>query len=125
MNVPTVRLNMINPRWMLVEWNELDPDNWDHTGGDAINYYELEWDKGTNGETWTIVTTPTDGIKTQCNVTSDTIIPSGSIQKFRLRARNGVGMGLNSGILDVQADKVPQYMNAPVVELDDINPKSI
>lgn len=101
MNVPILRLNMINPKWMLVEWNELDPTNWEQTGGDAINYYELEWDKGTNGETWTIVTTPTDGVKTQCNVTSNTIIPSGSTQKFRMRARNGVGMGLNSEILNV------------------------
>jgi len=29
MNVPIVRLNMINPKWMLVEWNELDPTNWE------------------------------------------------------------------------------------------------
>jgi hypothetical protein len=27
--------------------------------------------------------------------------------------------------LVIEADKVPQYMNAPVVELDDINPKWI
>lgn len=109
----------------MVKWNELDSTNWAQTGGDAINYYELEWDKGTNGETWTILTVPAAGIKTQFNVTSETIIPSGSVQKFRMRAQNGVGMGLNSDILDVVADKVPQFMNVPVVEINNINPKWI
>jgi len=88
MNVPFVKLslNNVNPKWILVQWLELDSTNWSQTGGDAINYYELEWDKGTNGETWTIVTYPTSGVLTQFNVTSDTIIPSGSTQKFRMRA---------------------------------------
>ncbi len=97
----------MNPRWILIKWNELDPTNWAHTGGDAINYYELEWDKGTGGEVWTILTVPAAGIVTEFNVTSETIIPSGSIQRFRMRARNGVGMGLNSNVLEIVADKVP------------------
>jgi hypothetical protein len=46
------------------------------------------------------------------------------MQKYRLRARNGVGIGLFSQVLDVQADKVPQFMNIPQVDYlaNHINP---
>ena len=46
------------------------------------------------------------------------------MQKYKLRARNGVGLGLFSEVLDVQADKVPQFMNIPKVDYlaNHINP---
>jgi hypothetical protein len=46
------------------------------------------------------------------------------MQKYKLRARNGVGIGLFSEVLDVQADKVPQFMNIPKVDYlaNHINP---
>jgi hypothetical protein len=58
-------------------------------------------------------------------VSAANVFPSGSSLEFRLTALNGVGYGMASENLVIEADKVPQYMNAPVVELDDINPKWI
>jgi intergrase/recombinase len=82
MNMPYVKLNLnhVNPKWIMVGWAELDTTNWAQTGGDNINYYELEWDKGTNGQSWTVVTNPSMGILTVFNVTSDVTLSSGSIQ---------------------------------------------
>jgi len=52
--------------------------------------------------------------------------PSGSLQQYRLRAKNGVGFGLYSISSDVlfYADKVPQFMNIPKVNYlaNNINP---
>ena len=54
----------------------------------------------------------------------NTPFASGSLQKYRVRGMNGVGLGLFSEALDVNADKVPQYMNKPQVNFDGnhINP---
>lgn len=129
MNKPFVQLplNNVNPKWIFVEWSGLAFDDWSLTGGDDIIYYELEWDKGTAGADWTVVTTQTPDLKYSFNVTSETVLPSGSVQRFRARAMNGVGIGLYSDILEVVADQVPQFMNVPQVNYraNDINPKSI
>jgi hypothetical protein len=82
MNIPTVfvNLNHVNPRWILVQWTALDPSVWSHTGGDDINFYQLEWDRGTNGMDWTTLILPSLGKVTSFNVTSNAaVIPSGSI----------------------------------------------
>jgi hypothetical protein len=67
---------------------------------------------------------PNSAINTNFNHTLSQPFPSGSMQKYRLRARNGVGIGLFSEILDVEADKVPQFMNIPKVDYlaNHINP---
>lgn len=43
---------------------------------------------------------------------------SGSVQRFRTFAINGVGEGLRSTVTEVVADLVPQYMNPPFVEFE-------
>ena len=47
------------------------------------------------------------------------------MQRYRLRAKNGVGIGLYSEELKIQADKVPQFMNIPQVDYlaNHINPR--
>jgi hypothetical protein len=67
---------------------------------------------------------PNSAINTNFNHTLSQPFPNGSMQKYRLRARNGVGFGLFSEILDVEADKVPQFMNIPKVKYlaNHINP---
>lgn len=49
------------------------------------------------------------------------------MMQFRAYAMNGVGSGAYSAPLTVQADKVPQFMNAPIVNYlgNHINPKWI
>lgn len=56
-----------------------------------------------------------------------TIFPSGSLQQYRIRAKNGVGFGAYSEVFTVQADKVPQFMYTPIVDIpsDKIKPRSI
>jgi hypothetical protein len=49
-------------------------------------------------------------------LTSATPFESGANFKFRLRAKNGVGIGAASEILDVIADSVPVFMTPPVVD---------
>jgi hypothetical protein len=67
---------------------------------------------------------PNQPVNLAFNHTVSDIFPSGSIQKYRLRAKNGVGLGLYSADLDVEADKVPQFMNIPKVDYvaNHINP---
>lgn len=116
--------NHINPTWIYITWDILIGSEWEKTGGDPAIYYELQWDMGSLGENWVVLTTQTQAINTNFNHTLTSPLLSGSMQKYRLRAKNGVGIGLYSEDLDVQADKVPQFMNIPKVDYlaNHINP---
>jgi hypothetical protein len=89
--------------------------DWKDTGGDDILYYELQWDKSTGGVEWATLTTytPDEEVKLSFKHIVDSPFESGTMQKYRVRAMNGVGLGIFSDILEIQADKVPQYMNVP------------
>jgi len=54
------------------------------------------------------------------------VFPSGTTNKYRVRAKNGVGNGVYSAISNVLVDQVPTYMNAPnLVPEADITPNSM
>jgi hypothetical protein len=63
MNTPKVDYlaNHINPNWIFLTWEGITL--WEHTGGDDIIYYELQWDQGTNGQDWVILTSPINGLQ--------------------------------------------------------------
>ena len=108
MNRPFVdtALNHVNPRWIYLTWQGISL--WNETGGDSIIYYQVEWDQGTNGANWTVLTNPTStGLVYAFNHTVDTPFPSGSQQLYRIRPQNGVGLGACSAALTVIADLVP------------------
>jgi hypothetical protein len=75
-----------------------------------------------------VLTTPTSPLSLQYSFvfTGETIFLSGSSQRFRLRAQNGVGLGAFSEERIAVADSVPTFMNSPnPVPLEDIAPFSI
>jgi len=59
MNIPKVDYlaNHINPTWIYLTWEPLIETEWDKTGGDPAIYYELQWDLGSLGDQWVILTT--------------------------------------------------------------------
>jgi hypothetical protein len=59
MNIPKVDYlaNHINPTWIYLTWDTLIDTEWDKTGGDPAIYYELQWDLGSLGNQWVILTT--------------------------------------------------------------------
>lgn len=63
MNIPQVdyALNNINPNWILLTWTGIT--DWSQTGGDAVIYYQLEWDQGTNGGNWVALTSPSPDLR--------------------------------------------------------------
>ena len=56
------------------------------------------------------------GLLYSFNATTSTPFGSGVTINFRLRAMNGVGFGAYSTSLAVITDKVPQFMNQPIVD---------
>jgi hypothetical protein len=120
-----VLIDAKTPKSMSVSWNTITSSA--DTGGDPVTYYELQW---YNYETqvWDVLTSPTQTplLQTAFIFTRATIFPSGSTQRFRLRAQNGVGLGAYSVESVLLADSAPEFMNAPSVALpSDITPKSI
>jgi hypothetical protein len=63
MNVPKVNFvgNHINPTWINLFWLPLAVSDYEVTGGDPPIYFELQWDEGSNEQTWKILTTYTPG----------------------------------------------------------------
>lgn len=117
--------NHVNPKWIQVTWSGIAGMDWSITGGDEPVYYGLEWDQGKNE--WINVTDVSMGLITSFNVTTATPLPSGVPVRFRTFAKNGVGFGVYSEILEIISDKVPQFMNKPVVDYSSnhINPRWI
>ena len=74
--------NHINPTWIYITWDALIDSEWNKTGGDPGIYYELQWDLGSLGEQWAVLTTyaPNSAIKTYFNHTLTQPFPSGSTQ---------------------------------------------
>jgi hypothetical protein len=123
MNTPVA--TQVTPSSITLTWTELTLSS--QTGGDAVTYYELEWEETTG--VWVALTSQaTDGkVLTKTHTLSaGQIFPSGSSIKYRARGMNGVGFGVYSATCSVQADSVPLFMNAPNDVLQtDITPYSI
>jgi len=81
MNIARVNYlaNHINPTWIYITWEPLIETKWNETGGDPAIYYELQWDLGSQGQNWTILTSQTSEINTNFNHTLTSPFPSGSL----------------------------------------------
>lgn len=53
------------------------------------------------------------------------ILTSGGTYQYRLKAQNGVGLGLPSDATSITADLVPQAANAPIIAVEDIYPQKV
>jgi len=62
MNTPVVNIpaDKVKPRSIEMTWNGIF--DWSETGGDLVTYYEVEWDLGTDGNDWTVISSPSDGL---------------------------------------------------------------
>lgn len=123
MNTPVA--TQVTPSSITLTWTELTLSS--QTGGDAVTFYELEWEQ-TSGVWVALTSQATDGkVLTKTHTLSvGQIFPSGSTIKYRARGMNGVGFGVYSATCSVQADSVPLFMNAPNDVLQsDITPYSI
>lgn len=64
-------------------------------------------------------------VPTSYNHIPSAVLTSGGTYKYRLYAKNGVGYGSASTEVEITADKVPQAVNAPVVDVADIYPQKV
>jgi hypothetical protein len=62
MYTPTVDISAdkIKPKSIEMTWQSIS--DWVHTGGDDVIYYEVEWDKGSDGQEWQVISSPDDGL---------------------------------------------------------------
>jgi hypothetical protein len=132
MDVPMV--SMIRYNYISIYWTLLTTD--DKIGRDPILYYHLEFfDRPCYAANSVVACTttfdPVDGTWTDLMSTVTTITNSkthsatsifsaGKTFNYRVRAKNGVGWGDYSDILDVLTPVKPQFMNKP--RCDYINP---
>lgn len=123
MYAPTV--GTISPKSIVINWDDLLEQNLN--GGDDPVYYRLEWyNQITNPSVpqWDEITSESDGKLLSYIHTRPDVFPSGSIQKYRVKAKNRVGFGtIYSAELLVTADEVPIRMNSPTI--NSVNPKDI
>lgn len=88
---------------IVVTWSALTST--DARGGTAITSYELSWDSGTNGDTWTALkgASPPDTSLTY----TESSVTAGDTYQFKLRAQNALGWGDYGPILSVIPSSVP------------------
>ena len=130
--VSMIRFNKID-----LYWNLLTTDS--DVGRDPILYYHIEFfDRPCYAPNAVVACTTTfdavdgtwiDLMSTVTTITNfkvhsaTTIFSAGKYYNYRVRAKNGVGWGDYSDILDVLTPVRPQFMNKPSV--DYINPQAI
>ena len=98
---------------------ELTPLSGDETGGSSILYYAIVWDMGSNGLIWddyTIMTSNSYFV----NVNG---LSSGHPYRFKYKAQNIHGWGLESPEVAVTAMSYPSASNVPTTEVDGANVK--
>jgi hypothetical protein len=86
-------------------------------GSTIILYYDLTWDAGTNGVTWTSYT-----VSTSTSVTVSGL-SSGSTYQFKYRAQNVHGWGPYSPIQSATALDVPDQMTSVTTSMSGTNVK--
>lgn len=91
-----------------VDWTAITDLTSDSGGTDStvIQSYNLQWDAGTNGGTWTDLL----GVSPLSTVTTYTVssgIVAGTTYKFQVRARNKYGYGSFSSIASITAALAP------------------
>ena len=97
-----------------VDWEALAPPE---DGMSPVLTYNLEWDGGSDGETWAeVVGETTDYLLTHFTVSSGTA--PGESYRFRVRARNSLGWGEWSPVATVKAATRPAQTPAVATELD-------
>jgi hypothetical protein len=116
-SVPTFAYQLTNtsvsPTTMTFTWEGIS--TFEHTGGDPAIYYEMECDQGTNE--WIIITSEAaQGIGLSLTYTPAQKFLDNQVIRNRLRAKNGVGLGAYSDVLEVLSDGNPVFMNLPAID---------
>jgi len=98
-----------------VDWSAVStsPAN----GGSTITSYNLQWDAGSSGTTWTDLI----GVSPETTVTTYTVtsgIVSGTTYQFKVRAKNYWGWGDFSSTVSVLAASAPSQMAAATTSID-------
>ena len=78
-----VPLADVAPKSMRVTWDSISTDA--QTGRDPVTYYELQWYSELI-EDWEVLTVPSANVKNEFTFNRETVFPSGSNQRFRIRA---------------------------------------
>jgi hypothetical protein len=102
-------------------WTEITTAN---NGGDAVIFYLLEWDQGS--DSWTSLNSYTVGMTIPTAYTHNpaSILASGGTYKYRLSAMNGVGYS-SPAITTITADAYPKACNAPIITDANIKPQEV
>ena len=102
MSSPT-RDDQTNPEQVVINWIALDaPEN----GDSQVLGYNVQWDKGTSGVTWSDVSLPVQSYTgTQLSVVDG--VEQGESYMFKVRAKNIYGFGEFSDPATVIASSVP------------------
>ena len=108
MNTP-VEDTTTNATQVVVKWTSITDDV--DTGRDAVIYYKLEWDKGTNN--WQELTTPNVSVNTYTLTTSSDGIQNGTTYKFRVTPLNLAGFGAVSNTISIVPSSPPNKMSRP------------
>lgn len=92
-----------------IDWASLTTNF--ETGGSPIISYNLQWDSGSSGATFTdLVGFTSHYLGTSFIVTTG--VTAGTTYKFKVRAQNAHGWGVFSVVKDVLATTFPEQMNA-------------
>jgi hypothetical protein len=78
-----VPLADVGPKSMRLTWDSIGTDA--QTGSDPVTYYELQWYSEVI-EDWEVLTVPSATVKNEFKFNRETVFPSGSNQRFRIRA---------------------------------------
>lgn len=90
-------------------------------GGTVITSYEVSWDAGTGGSSWTALR----GYSSPDTSTTftTTSVTAGDAYQFRLRAQNALGWGAYGPTLSVIPSSVPDQMAAAVTSVQSVYAK--
>lgn len=85
----------------------------DAAGQDPITRYEIDWDAGTNGVSYTNIVNSTSAVTTSAIITEEMGLVSGTLYRFRYRAVNQQGAGAYSSVSSIYAATAPSGLSAP------------
>jgi hypothetical protein len=97
-----------------IDWASLTaPSN----GGSTIQSYNLQWDSGTSGVTWTDVVGLSPAYASTSIILS-TGITAGTTYQFKVRAQNIIGWGAFSSAYSIKAAAAPSQMLTVTTSID-------